>query len=242
MPDFSEDFPDLGAKVLSELHNLAAKRETKCFNDLVYIDWYENTYGKVLKEAVVPMASKIIGTDPTNFAVESRDILTMFSRPKLGSDEEMINLKQNSPFWDARLGVANQSGDSQFVGKNVERKFCYPLQMGTQGFCESAANRLRNLGVKLLLKSPISCVESTVNGIAVRTKTKHISSKNVIWTLPISKLATMLGIQHNASQLFTPSGVVNHVFGVDRPAILGNDYLHDYNLGCLAFGYNRAGI
>ena len=75
----------------------------------------------------------------------------MFSRPKLGSDEEMINLKQKSPFWDKRLGVTYQCGDLQFVGKNAERKFCYPLQKGTQGFCESAAKRLKNLGVELLL-------------------------------------------------------------------------------------------
>ena len=52
----------------------------------------------------------------------------------------------------------------------------------------------------------------------------------------------MLGIQHDASQLFTPSGVVNHVFEVDRSAIRGTDYLHDYNFGRLAFRYNRAGI
>ena len=242
MPDFSEDFPELTAKVLSQLHDLAAKGETKFVNDLKYIDWYENTYGKVLKEAVVPIVSKITGTDPAKFAIESRDLLTMFSRPKLGSDEEMIDLKRRSPFWDERLGVTYQCGDLRFIGKNAERKFCYPLQKGTQGFCESAAKRLKNLGVKLLLKSPISCVESTMNGIVLRTKTKHISSKKVIWTLPISTLAIVLGIQHNASRLFTPSGVVNHVFEVDRSAIRGNDYLHDYNTGRLAFRYNRAGI
>ena len=90
------------------------------------------------------MVSKITGTDPAKFAIESRDLLTMFSCPKLGSDEEMINLKQKSPFWDERLGVTYQCGDLQFVGKNAERKFCYPLQKGTQGFCESAAKRLKN--------------------------------------------------------------------------------------------------
>ena len=242
MPDFSEDFPELTAKVLSQLHELAAKGETKCVNDLKYIDWYEITYGKILKEAVVPMASKITGTDPANFAIESRNLLTMFSRPKLGSDEEMIDLKQKSLFWDERLGVTYQCGDLRFLGKNAERKFCYPLQKGTQGFCESAAKRLKNLGAELLLNSPISRVESTVNGIVVRTKSRQISSKKVIWTLPISTLATVLGIQHNVSQLFTPSGVVNHVFEVDRSAIRGIDYLHDYNLGRLAFRYNRAGI
>ena len=179
MPDFSEDFPELIAKVLSQLHDFAAKGETKCANDLKYIDWYENTYGKVLKEAVVPMVSKITGTDPANFAIESRDLLTMFSRPKLGSDEEMIDLKQKSQFWDERLGVTYQCGDSRFLGKNTERKFCYPLQKGTQGFCESATKQLKNLGVELLLNSPISRVEPTVNGIVVRTKSRQISSKKL---------------------------------------------------------------
>ena len=242
MPDFSKDFPELAAKVLSELHDLAAKGETKYTNNLTYVNWYENTYGKALKEVVVPMVSKITGTDPTNFAIESRDLLTMFSRPKLGSDEEMIDLKQRSPFWDARLGVTYQCGDLRFIGENAERKFCYPLKKGTQGFCESAAKRLKNLDIKLLLKSPISLVDSTVSGVVVRTKTRQISSRKVIWTLPIPTLATVLGIQHDASQLFTPSGVVNHVFEVDRSAIRGTDYLHDYNLGRLVFRYNRAGI
>ena len=188
------------------------------------------------------MVSKITGTDPAKFAIESRDFLTMFSRPKLGSDEEIIDLKQKSPFWDERLGVTYQCGDLRFIGKNSERKFCYPFQMGTQGFSESAAKRLKNIGVELLLNSPISRVGSTVNGIVVRTKSRQISSKKVIWTLPTSTLSTVLGIQHDASQLFTSSGVVNHVFEVDRSAIRGNDYLHDYNLGRLAFRYNRAGI
>ena len=188
------------------------------------------------------MASKITGNDPANFATDSRNLLTMVFRPKLGSDEEMIDLKRRSPFGDERLGVTYQCGDLRFIGKNAERKFCYPLQKGTQGFCESAAKRLKNLGIKLLLKSPISHVESTVSGIVVRTKNRQISSKKVFWTLPIPTLATVLGIQHEASQSFTPVGVVNHVFEVDRSAIRGNDYLHDYNTGRLAFRYNRAGI
>ena len=161
------------------------------------------------------MVSKITGTYPAKFAIESRDFLTMFSRPKLGSDEEIIDLKQKSPFWDERLGVTYQCGDLRFIGKYSERKFCYPFKMGTQGFCESAAKWLKNLGVELLLISPNSRAESTVNGIVVRTKSRQISSRKVIWTLPTSTLSTVLGIQHDASQLFTPSGVVNHVFEVD---------------------------
>ena len=76
MPDFSEDFPELSTKVLSQLHNLAAKGETKCVNDLKYIDWYEKTYGKVLKEAVVlwclrlqELIQRIL---PSNLAIYSR--------------------------------------------------------------------------------------------------------------------------------------------------------------------------
>ena len=72
MPDFNKDFPELAAKVLSQLHDLATKGETKFANNLKYIDWYENTYGKVLKEAVAPMVSKITGTDPANFAIHSK--------------------------------------------------------------------------------------------------------------------------------------------------------------------------
>ena len=107
----------------------------------------------------------------------------------------------------------------------------------TQGFCVSAAKRLNNLGVELILNSPISLVDSTVSGIVVRTKARERSSNKVIWTLPIPTLATVLGTQYDASQLFASSGVVDHVFEVDRSAIRETDYLHNYNLDRLAFRY-----
>ena len=126
------------------------------------------------------MASKITGNDPANFATDSRNLLTMVFRPKLGIDEDMIDLKQRSPFWDERLGVTYRCGDLRFIGKTAERKFCYPLRKGTLGFCESATKWLKNLDIKLLLKSQISRVESTVNGIIVRTTTRQFCSKSYL--------------------------------------------------------------
>ena len=133
------------------------------------------------------MVSKTTGIDSAHFAVEFRDILTTFSRPKLGPDEEMIDLKQNSPFWNERLGVTYQCGDLRFIGKNSERKFCYSLRKGTQGFCESAAKRLKNIDIKLLLKPQISRVKSTVNGIIVLTKTRQICSKKLFGYCPFQR-------------------------------------------------------
>ncbi len=241
MPDLSEDYPELATKALAEIKDLIPRCPTVT-SESKYITWYEKTYGTTLKHVFTPMMRKFTGTEPADFAVNARQILAIFSRPKLGSDAQMITLKQSAQSWDDRLGVTLRSGDLRFAGKNANKKICYPAHKGTQGFCDAASQRLNELGVDSLLESPVRSIEPTYQGVTVCAGDKRISTRHLLWTLPLPALAKLMGYTNNDAHASTPVGMAIYAFEVDQAVILGPDYLHDFSPNRLPFRYNRTGI
>lgn len=241
MPDLSAHDPGLCERALSEL---AAISRTKPLGKgfAGYIDYYRQNYGDTLTNALIPMMKKYTGSDPHEFAVEARTALGMFSRPKLGSDDEMINLKETGSFWDDRLGVSLMSGDDRFSGKSVNKRCAYPKQYGLNGFCLSAHKRLIDLGVEIFLSSPVTDIKHRNGGLTVTAGENSISCGQLFWSLPDIVLVKVLGIDVDLMKSAIPVGTCFFGFEVHEKDILGPDYLQDYSTDRLPFRYNRQGV
>lgn len=240
MPDFGTDNPTLARTVLSEL---AAMQDAppKPVPER-YLDWYRETYGHALTEAITPMLAKYTGSDPVQISSDARGALGVFSRPKLGTNAQMIALKESSPFWDARIGVSLGSGDARFAGKSANNRFCYPARNALTGFCEAAQARLTALGVEIFTSCPVSAIRDAQGEVTLRAGDRLFSAPRLFWSLPEVVLARVLGIEVDPSVSTLPVGTGFFAFEVPESAILGPDYLHDYARARLPFRYNKIGV
>ena len=241
MPDLSKFSTKLSSRVLEELIELSKAGERTTATG--YLEWYEQNYGESLTRTFLPMMRKFTGSDPSEFAVEANATLNFFSRPKLGSDAEMILLKKSSPFFDDRLGVSNRCGEPSFIGKNINNIFCYPAAKGMQGFCDSASKRLEELNVEILLRSQVTSIEPSGAGLQVKLNGKDkLLVNKLLWTLPQGFLARALGLNMQSNQNYTPVATTFFAYEVNREEVVGPDYMHDYSSDRVAFRYNRAGV
>lgn len=243
LPDYGTDDPEFSRLILEELmtikenQNITFKKKPDSF-----LDYFENKFGPKLTKRLIPAIKKYTGSHPAEFSVESSGSLGMFSRVKLGSDSEMIKMKEKDPFWDDRLGVSLQSLDKRFMGRNINKRFCYPAKMGLNGFCISAHERLLELGVHIYLSDAICGLTEENNRLIVKTKSKTFSSNYLFWSLPEIILAKIIGSKVELADSAIPVGTCFFAFEVDENDILGPDYLHDYSEERLPFRYNKQGI
>ncbi len=237
-PDFTED-PAFCRAAMEEMEGL--RREPARSHGPTWLDWYRSTRGESLAGAVAPMVAKVTGSDPTRFSPDARRSLQMFERVRLGDDREMIALKGADPFWDERLGVTLRAGDPRFLGLNAAPRFGYPREGGLHGFGLAAARRLRELGVDLRLGQAVRDLEAETSGIAVRLDGETLRADRLFWSLPEHTLCDTLGIAHALKAAAVPVGCAFWAFEVEREAVLGPDYLHDYS-SRLPFRLNKAGL
>lgn len=240
MPDFSVDFPDIAQKALSDLRALQTSPE--CPVPDHYLDWYRQNYGDTLTEAITPMLQKYTGSDPAQFSSDARGSLGMFSRPKLGSDAEMIALKEASAFWDDRVGVSLMSGDDRFAGKSTNKRFAYPAKNGLKGFCDAAQNRLTEMGVDIYTGHGVSAITDTENAVVITAGETQLSGGKLFWSLPEVVLAKVLNIDVDLMSSAVPVGTCFFAFEVPEDSILGPDYLQDFSQHRLPFRYNKVGV
>ena len=240
MPDFGEADPTLAAQALKELEVLEGKEASPPADD--YLGYYRQTYGETLTQAITPMLMKYTGSDPDQFSIDANTALGMFSRPKLGTDAEMIALKERTPFWDARLGVSLMSGDERFSGKSVNKRFGYPAQQGLRGFCVSAKKRLEDMGVDLYLSTSVTDIRDQADSVVVTAGAHKLIGRKVFWSLPEVALAKTLKLDVDLMSMAVPIGTCFFIYEVPADSIAGPDYLHDYNMDRLPFRYNKAGV
>jgi glycine/D-amino acid oxidase-like deaminating enzyme len=240
MPDFSVDDPDLCRAALEELSRLKGSAERDPPESLV--EWFAATYGKTLGERLVAALEKVIAAPASDIAVEARGALGMLTRPKIGTDREMIALKESDPFYDARLGVTLESGDPRFAGRSVHKRFGYPSKGALRGFCISAEARLRELGVDVLTGTKVTAIAATTSGVAVETTGAPLSGRRLFWTLPDNGLLDLLGISIDLKAVVQPVGSAFFAFEVPSAAIADIDYLHDFSPSRRPYRYNRAGV
>lgn len=240
MPDFGTDNPALAKAALADLAALKEAPEQPVPPH--YLDWYRNTYGPTLTAAITPMLTKYTGADPTQFSSDARGALGMFSRPKLGTDEEMIALKESSRFWDDRVGVSLMSGDMRFAGKSVNNKFCYPARDALTGFCNAAQARLTAMGVDIFTSCGVSNIQDADDHVIVQAGERTFRAGRLFWSLPEVVLAKVLGIDVDLMSSAIPVGTAFFVFEVPASSIVGPDYLQDYSTARLPFRYNKVGV
>lgn len=240
MPDFGVEDPALAARAIEELKALQAKGEQPVPD--AYLDYYRQTYGDVLTDAIIPMLKKYTGSDASQISADARGSLGMFSRPKLGTDAEMIALKESDAFWDARVGVSLMSGDDRFSGKSVNKKFCYPARHGLRGFCEAAELRLKELGVDIFMSSGVSAIGDAADHVVVTAGEHTLTGDKIFWSLPEVVLAKVLNLKVDLMSSAIPVGTCFFIYEVPVDSIAGPDYLQDYDTSRLPFRYNKAGV
>ena len=241
MPDFSKDFPILADQALTDLKHIKEASHSGLKTDC-YSDAFIHSHGSILSAAILPLVHKFTGSDPTKFSVDARQSLTIFDRPKLGTDKDMITLKQSDPFWDKRLGVSLSCGDNRYYGKSVTMKYCYPAKQGLNGFCVSARRRLDELGVTIKLEHIVTDIRQDGKGITVQTGNSSFSADNLFWSLPQIGLSKILKTGIDLTKSFVPVGVCLFAFEVPKECIKGPDYLHDFHPDRVSFRYNKMGV
>lgn len=240
MPDFSVDDPDLCRAALAELSKLKTSAEREPPESLV--EWFTATYGRTLGNKLVAALEKVIATPANDIAVEARGALGMLARPKIGTDAEMIALKESDSFYDARLGVTLESGDPRFAGRSVRKRFGYPSSGAMRRFCLLAEARLRELGVDVLTGTRVTAIAGAASGVVLETTAAPISAGRLFWTLPDNGLLDLLGIAIDLRAMVQPVGTAFFAFEVQSAAIADIDYLHDFSPSRRPFRYNRAGV
>jgi hypothetical protein len=241
LPDFGVDDPEFSKAVLAELELIRSNGPTITQSDS-YLEYYRSTYGNLLTDRLIPAMKKYTGSDPADFALASRGSMGMFSRPKLGTDAEMIALKQMDAFWDDRVGVSLTCGDKRFIGKNTNKRFAYPANKGLNGFCLSAHERLVDLGVDIYLSSGVSAINDIPYGVSVKAGEHTLEARKVFWSLPEVVLSKILGLDVDLMKTAIPVGTCFFAFEVPADSILGPDYLQDYSPDRLPYRYNRQGV
>ncbi|MEP3299045.1 MAG: NAD(P)-binding protein [Pseudoruegeria sp.] len=241
MPDFSVDNPALAQRALAELKALENEPQSTQVPDR-YLDWYRLNYGATLTDSIIPMLRKYTGSDPALFSADARSSLGMFSRPKLGSDAEMIELKEKSPFWDDRLGVSLMSGDRRFAGKSTNKKFAYPARHGLKGFCDAAQKRLIEMGVDIYTGHGVNAISDSGQAVRVTAGDQTFTASKLFWSLPEVVLAKILDLEVDLMSSAVPVGTCFFAFEVPANSVQGPDYLQDYSQDRLPFRYNKVGI
>lgn len=239
-PDFYPDFPETARNAMGELETLTGDAPTE--STVGYLDWYRQTYGSTLADAILPMVRKYTASDPSDLSVDARESLGAFNRLKLGPDADMVLRKEASSFWDSRLAVTLDCGDPRFLGNNTNRRFAYPASKGLTGFCEAAETRLCELGVDIFTSCPVTSIEEISADVVVEAGQQNLSAPILFWSLPEIGLGKILGINVDLTKSATPVGTAFFAFEVQKDTILGPDYLHDYAPDRLPFRYNKAGV
>lgn len=244
MPDFSTDDPALCRAALKELAALeTAPARPQPVN---YTGWLRATYGDALGGRLAAMLEKIVGGPGEDLALEARGGLGMLSRPKLGTDAEMIALKERSAYFDERLGVTLNSGDPRFAGRSVAKRFGYPARGALRQFCIQAAERLAALGVVVLTETKVIAIEPRAHDVRVTMDGAaggDLHAERLFWTLPDHGLTALLGIDCDWKAVVRPVGGAFIAFEVPVDAIAAAvDYLHDFSAQRRCYRYNRAGV
>lgn len=239
-PEFGVDHPQKARKIMQEMVDIAAAPSKDDPDD--YATWYRKSYGATMADSILPMVQKYTGSPVDDISVDARGLLGMFTRTRLGSDAEMIALKEADQFWDDRLSVTLACNDARFLGKNVNKRFAFPAEKGLKGFCEAAEDRLRELGVDLFKSAPVTKIADTGTGVVVQAGDHSIEAPALFWSLPEIGLSKILGIDIDLAKSAIPVGTSFFVFEVAEDSVLGPDYLHDYTLERVPFRYNKAGI
>jgi len=241
MPDYSEDHKSFSKQVLLDLNELN-KKKLNLSKTKYYLKSYLDSHGPTLYSRQIEILKKYIGSDPKDLAVDARQSLSIFDRPKLGTDAEMVSLKTLDKFWDDRLGVTLFSGEDKFSGRNSSKNYCYPKKKGLKGFCLSAHRRLLELGVTILLDTPVKDISQNKSEIIVSSNNTQLKSKKLFWSLPEISLNKILGINVDLTKSVIPVGSCFFAFEVPKKAIKGPDYMHDFSEKRISFRYNKMGV
>jgi len=241
VPDFAVDDPDFCNIALREMASLLAAESQSVQPDR-YLDYYRRRFGHSLTDRLIPAIRKYTGSDPEDFSVDAIGSMGMFQRVKLGTDSEMIKLKEQEAFWDDRLGVTLASGDVRYLGRNVHKRFAYPRFEALNGFCKAAHRRLTQIGVEILLGNGVSRIGNEADGLRIHAGSSELVTRKLFWSLPESILARILGIEIDLGKFSVPVGNAFFAFEVSADSILGPDYLQDYSTRRQPFRYNRQGV
>ena len=240
MPDYSIDDKGLCRNALDELKVLRDNSEDNQSTD--YINDYRSSHGAALTAAVGRLARKYTGSDPEILSSDARKSLSIFDRPKLGTDADMAVLKLADTFWDNRLGVSKFCEVAKFTGEKAKQKVCYPRTGGLKSFCENAHRRLLELGVNICVGQSVNRIEAMGSGVAVFTSQTNFFGQKLFWSLPELTLNKIMNTGIDLMSNVTPVGNCFFAFEVPKDSISGPDYLNDFHPERLAFRYNRMGV
>lgn len=177
----------------------------------------EHVQGPVLRKHLGVGSDGLLPDDP-------------FAHPRLicFEAEEARRLKQDS-FWDARIAFhSNREGPG-------ETGHWYPRAGGTGAWIAHALERLAARGAKVRTGAEVASVRTSKGGVEVRCGDNGtLNADRLVWTAPASTLLRVLGVEAPAARPHARPVLLHHIV-FDRPFLVENDYVTDYDEEHLTF-------
>ena len=244
-PDFSGE-QDFAATALSQLRaKLSGPASGPRDDALTYPELIRERFAEPLGERIVAIAAKLAGGSVEQVGQDAALSFPMLSRAKLGSDAEMVELKLSDPRLDERLAVTRDCGAPQFLGRNTNPRFGYPICGGLSSLWTAAQRRLAELGVRIEFSSSIVRIACDARGVTLElTDGRTETFAAVAWTLPDKLLALATGLRSLSASMPAPTEVNIDLYMFEVPAaqIVGPDYVNDFNLSHRSSRYSSGGI
>jgi phytoene dehydrogenase-like protein len=163
---------------------------------------------------------------------------TTFSRIRLLEDAAATLLK-GLPALNERLAAGSQHDPMMFYRDRVKayphRSF-YPLRHGMRGFVEGANERLRQLGVRVIVQADLERLESGADSVELYTKSHgRLSAERLLWTAGLGSLERLLGGENDIAQQSCGAPMVLYYFAIEKAQETGYSYVNSYDLEDLVF-------
>ena len=178
------------------------------------------------------------------FRVHARELApqalyaTTFSRIRLLEDAAATLLK-GVPALNDRLAAGSQHDPMMFYRDRVKayphRSF-YPLRHGMRGFVEGASERLRQLGVRVIVQAEMERLESGADSVDLYTQSHgRLSADRLLWTAGLGTLERLLGGENDITSQSCGAPMVLYYFAIEKGQETGYSYVNSYDLEDLVF-------
>jgi len=244
VPDFQHLAARTRQDAVSELRSIALENPP---SGKSLADALSNRYGTIIGSMLVDYSRKMTAQDPGELDSLALVSIGPLSRIRIGSDDEMLKLKQESPSLDAKLAASQAAIQaSKGIKDKGPVRNAYPAKKGMRGFCEAASTYLQEMGVKIRTETNLDALSTNAEAI-----TAHISSNNnqetiaadrCYWSLPLVHLFPLTGIPDPCKNSSKPISMLIYAFRVAPDDVGDMTYIHDYRAETRAFRSSTPGL
>tara|TARA_X000000368_G_C23025722_1_gene710080 strand:- start:307 stop:1605 length:1299 start_codon:yes stop_codon:yes gene_type:complete len=197
---------------------------------------FTNIFGKTAGLYMSDIQKKFTGMDSKELNASEFHKLSIFNRLRIGNDVLSNKLKNTNSYLDKIICSSLQSR-----GLGSYQISMYPEEYGTSGFVKNAIEYFSNNDVSIFNEFKINKILDRKDFFEIHTSDgKKISTKNIISTIPLSLLGSMIGVKQYSNPVF-----VNYKFvyiEVEKKYVSDIYYVQDFDLNNLVYRSSNMGL